>query len=102
MNCGLIRAVKSAVLSQILPAADDRKVWDVVASGLGDAVRLRAAYDLLANNSDDASMRKLEHLQHELEAVDGWMLEQRVERVLTRLKLDGDVFNEFTVRRLAQ
>ncbi len=82
---------KISVLSQILPAADDRKVWDVVASGLGDAVRLRAAYDLLANNSDDASMRKLEHLQHELEAVDGWMLEQRVERVLTRLKLDGDV-----------
>ncbi|NQZ31927.1 MAG: ATP-binding cassette domain-containing protein [Oceanospirillaceae bacterium] len=82
---------KISVLDQMLPAADERKVWDVVATGLSEAVTLRKEYDLLVCNTDDESMRKLEILQHKLEAVDGWMLEQRVERVLTRLKLDGDV-----------
>jgi len=80
-----------SVLDQILPAADGRKVWDVVASGLSQAVELRKEYDALVNNTDDDSMRKLEILQHKLEAVDGWMLEQKVERVLTKLKLDGEV-----------
>lgn len=82
---------KIAVLNQMLPAADERKVWDVVAQGLSDIVELRKEYDELVNNTDDQSMRRLEKLQHDLEAVDGWLLEQKVERVLTQLKLDGDV-----------
>ena len=81
---------KVSVLDQILPAADDRKVWDVVANGLSEAVLLRKEYDLLVANTDDESMRKLEILQPRLEAVDGWMLEQKVERVLTKLKLNGE------------
>ncbi|OUS27471.1 ABC transporter ATP-binding protein ['Osedax' symbiont bacterium Rs2_46_30_T18] len=79
-----------SVLNQILPAADDRKVWDVVAEGLSEAVSLRKDYDLLVNNTDAKSLKKLEKLQHKLEAVDGWMLEQKVEQVLTRLKLNGN------------
>lgn len=82
---------KIAVLDQILPAADERRVWDVVANGLPEAVALRKEYDVLVNNTDTDSLIKLEHLQYKLEAVDGWMLEQRVERVLTKLKLDGEV-----------
>jgi ATP-binding cassette subfamily F protein uup len=82
---------KIAVLNQVLPAADERKVWDVVAQGLSETVRLRKEYDSLICNTDDQSMRRLERLQHDLEAVDGWLLEQKVERVLTQLKLDGEV-----------
>lgn len=82
---------KIAVLNQVLPAADERKVWDVVAQGLSETVRLRREYDALVCNTDDQSMRLLEKLQTDLEAVDGWMLEQKVERVLMQLKLDGDV-----------
>ena len=81
---------KISVLNQILPAADDRSVWDVVAQGLSEAVALRKEYDLLVDFSDAASLKKLETLQVKLEAVDGWMLEQKVERVLTKLKLDGN------------
>ncbi|MGB1238517.1 MAG: ATP-binding cassette domain-containing protein [Pseudomonadales bacterium] len=81
---------KIAVLDQTLPAADDRRVWDVVASGLAQVVELRRQYDLLSSSSDAQSLKRLEQLQQQLEAVDGWLLEQRVERVLTRLKLDGD------------
>ncbi|MCJ8297980.1 MAG: ATP-binding cassette domain-containing protein [Pseudomonadales bacterium] len=81
---------KISVLDQILPVADERKVWDVVAEGLAEAVSLRKDYDLLVNNTDAKSLKQLEKLQHQLEAVDGWMLEQKVERVLTRLKLNGE------------
>jgi ATP-binding cassette subfamily F protein uup len=80
-----------AELAQALPAADERKVWDVVSSGIQDVVDLRARYDELSSRTDDAALTEMEHLQHELESKDGWMLEQRVERVLTKLKLDGEV-----------
>lgn len=81
---------KISVLNQILPAADERSVWDVVAQGLSEAVALRKEYDSIVDFSDNASLKKLETLQVKLEAVDGWMLEQKVERVLTKLKLDGN------------
>ncbi|RVU30581.1 MULTISPECIES: ATP-binding cassette domain-containing protein [Neptunomonas] len=80
-----------AELAQALPAADERRVWDVVAAGLSEVVAMRAEYDELASQTDSASLAKLESLQQQLEAVDGWHLEQRVERVLTKLKLDGEV-----------
>lgn len=80
-----------AELAQALPAADERRVWDVVAAGLSEVVTMRAEYDELASQTDSASLAKLESLQQQLEAVDGWHLEQRVERVLTKLKLDGEV-----------
>jgi len=79
-----------ACLAQALPAADERTVWDVIAEGLGDVRRLREEYDTLALNTDDASLKRLEQLQQQLEALDGWMLEQRIERILSRLGLDGE------------
>ncbi len=76
------------VLDQELPDADQRTVFEVVAEGLKHVQVLRAEYERLALDAhDDAGMKKLEQLQHRLEAVDGWNLEQKVERVLLRLKL---------------
>lgn len=83
-------ACRIAELAQALPAADERKVWDVVASGVQEIVDMRAQYDELSSATDAKSLARLDHLLHELEASDGWSLEQRVERVLTRLKLDGE------------
>ncbi len=79
------------VLDQELPDADQRTVFEVVAEGLKHVQLLRAEYETLAMEAhDDAGMRKLEQLQHRLEAVDGWHLEQKVERVLLRLKLPAE------------
>lgn len=82
-------ACRIAQLPQALPAADERRVWDVVAEGLQDIVNLRREYDEVASQ-DDISMSKLESLQQKIEALDGWQLEQNVERVLTQLSLDGE------------
>jgi ATP-binding cassette subfamily F protein uup len=74
----------------MLPAADERTVHDVVASGLAEVVELRRAYDTLSHNTDAASLKQLEELQHQLEARDGWHLEQQVQSVLDRLGLQPD------------
>jgi ATP-binding cassette subfamily F protein uup len=78
-----------AELPQAMPAADERRVRDVVTAGLQDILALREAYDELASSSD-VDMKKLDRLQHEIEAVDGWHLEQRVQRVIEQLELPGD------------
>ena len=71
----------------------DQDVFAVVAEGLGEIARTLVAYhDLmqnLGNAPDDAAMERLETLQHEIEAANGWRLNQRVEEVLVRVGLDG-------------
>ncbi|MCB1914738.1 MAG: ATP-binding cassette domain-containing protein [Rhodocyclaceae bacterium] len=67
-------------------------VFATVADGLGALARLigeyhRAVVEVAEHGTADAIAR-MEALQHELEAVDGWRLNQRVEQVLSRLGLD--------------
>ncbi|MGH1463139.1 MAG: ATP-binding cassette domain-containing protein [Neptuniibacter sp.] len=78
-----------AELPQAMPAADDRKVRDVVTSGLKDILQLRQAYDSMALE-EQVDMAELDRLQHKIEAVDGWHLEQRVQRVIEQLDLPAD------------
>ena len=58
-----------------------------------DAARLLQDYHealiAVAASSSAESLARLETPQHELEAVDGWRLNQRVEQVLSRLGLDA-------------
>lgn len=82
-------ACRIAELPQAMPAADERKVRDVVTEGLSDIAELRRAYDEKASAAE-VNLRELEILQHKIEAVDGWHLEQRVQRVLEHLNLPGD------------
>ncbi len=78
-----------AELPQSMPAADERRVVDVVTGGLAGIQAMRAEYDRLAM-SEQPDLKALEHLQHELEAVDGWQLEQRVQRIIEQLNLPAD------------
>src|SRR5204863_3198883 len=45
----------------------------------------------VAEGSTPALLEKLGRLQHELDELDGWRIEQRVELVLSRLNLPSDV-----------
>ncbi|WP_207063143.1 ATP-binding cassette domain-containing protein [Motiliproteus sp. SC1-56] len=83
--------LRVGVLEQELPHADEQSVAEVVAGGLADVQALLAEYDALAGcASDPQALKKLESLQQRIEAVDGWHLEQRVERVLSRLRLPAE------------
>ena len=83
----LRQGTKIAYLDQDLPHADEQDVYDVVAHGLTGVGDLLARYHHAALDGD---MKALEHIQHELEARDGWLLQQRVEKVISRLQLPGD------------
>src|SRR3990172_2562832 len=77
-------------------AQDSREsVFDVVAGGLAEVGGLLSRYHHtaaeLAHTHTAAGVQRLSDLQHELEARNGWELEQRVETVLARLGLDGTV-----------
>ena len=79
--------VKMARLQQTLPEAGDLSVYDVVASGLAEVGDLLAQYHHLVLEGD---MDKLARVQHELEAKDGWSLQQKVETTITQLQLPAD------------
>jgi ATP-binding cassette subfamily F protein uup len=78
-----------AWLRQTLPGADERTVYDVVAAGLAEIGGLLAEYHhLLQDGSPD--LAALARVQHQLEARDGWQLQQRVEATISQLQLPGD------------
>ncbi|WP_461536712.1 ATP-binding cassette domain-containing protein [Spongorhabdus nitratireducens] len=83
--------IRIGMLNQELPAADDRSVYEVVASGLEEAGKLISRYhELVAHADDPASLKQLEKVQQQLEAVDGWSLQQRVDTMIERLRLPAD------------
>ena len=79
-------------LAQDLPADDGASVYDVVATGLADVGSLLAEFHHVSHAvGDDASlMKRMEVLQHEIDACDGWSLGQRVDDMLARLDLPAD------------
>lgn len=86
--------VRIAHLAQEVSADSDETVFDVVAGGLPECGRLLSQYHHavaeLSHEPTPAAMDRLADLQHQLEAVNGWELEQRVENILSRLDLAGD------------
>jgi len=80
-------------LAQEIPRHADASVFDLVAEGLGDLGALVARYYRLSHglgaNSGPQDLERLSRVQHELEERGGWAIEQRTERVISRLGLDG-------------
>lgn len=71
-------------------------IFEAVAEGLGDLQQTiidyhQVTHDMGMPDADiDALMNKMQTLQHDLDAQNGWAAQSRVETVLTRLKLDAD------------
>ena len=83
--------LKIGQLPQELPEAGDSKVYDVVAAGLAGVGELLAEYhSLVTGDMGDAELARLEKVQSQLEAKDGWRLDQLVQTTLTRLGLPED------------
>ncbi len=86
--------MRVAYLAQEATLDSSQSVFAVVAGGLPELGQMITDYHqavaALEHAHDMASLQRLAELQHVLEAAGGWELEQRVERVLSRLQLDGD------------
>ena len=82
--------VKIAMLPQDVPDDLPGTVYDVVASGSQEHVELLHEYHELtiqlqiARGADTGLMRKLEEVQHRIEACGAWHYHQRVETVLAK------------------
>ncbi|MBD2836628.1 ATP-binding cassette domain-containing protein [Pseudomonas sp. JM0905a] len=84
-------ALKIGELPQELPLADDRTVFDVVAEGLAEVGKLLAEYHHLSLHiNDEHDLTRLARVQQDLEARDGWRLQQLVDSTLSRLQLPAD------------
>lgn len=68
-------------------------VYEVVSAGLGEFGKLLAEYHHAVHhvsNSDPAALDRLSLLQHRIEAMHGWNINQKVDMVLSRLNLPPD------------
>ena len=81
--------VRLARLEQTLPEADQTSVYNMVASGLEETGRLLGQYHQLVLD-ENTDMDVLARVQQQLESVDGWNLQQRVETTISQLQLPAD------------
>jgi ATP-binding cassette subfamily F protein uup len=69
-------------------------VFQATVAGLGELSALLAEYHAALNNleaaTDDAALARMQRAQEALERRDGWRIEQRVETVLSKLRLPPD------------
>jgi ABC transport system ATP-binding/permease protein len=86
--------VKVARLTQEIPRGEEGSVFEVVSAGLGDlGVLLRDYFNLshaLGTSPSEDALTRLARVQQQLEDGGGWEIEQRTERVITRLGLDPE------------
>jgi ABC transport system ATP-binding/permease protein len=95
------QGVKITLLTQEVPQSLFGSVFDVVSSAFGEQGKLLAAYHhvsaKLAHDHSEKLMTELEDVQHKFEAAGGWQMQQRVDEILTRLKLPEDAeFSELS------
>jgi ATP-binding cassette subfamily F protein uup len=87
--------VRIARLGQEAPADAGERVLDVVMDGLGELGAAVGEYLHLSHalattaESSDRDLARLAAVQQRLEAEGGWAIEQRAERVISRLGLDA-------------
>ena len=86
--------LKIAVLDQEPRGDLQGSIFDVVAMGLGsNAKYLQDYHHALHNfseNNNDKTIAELQRAQDQVDIHNAWQLNQQVEEVLSRMKLDGD------------
>ena len=91
---GEITAGQNLIVSQLeqtLPEAMDLYVRDVIRDGLTQVEALLAEYARKSKlDLDKHGLRELEELHARIDTHDGWHMDQRVETMVTELKLPAD------------
>ena len=85
------RGYRIASLSQEIPRDLTQTVYDVVAEGIPEVGQKLVQYhQLLLQPDAEMDLDKLSRLQQEIEALDGWSLDQKVMTIITQLALPKD------------
>ncbi|PIQ44059.1 MAG: ABC transporter ATP-binding protein [Gammaproteobacteria bacterium CG11_big_fil_rev_8_21_14_0_20_46_22] len=90
-NIEVRQNIRIAALAQDVPRAQDASVFEVVLQGFAEAAPLLTAYEKLSRNLQPERIGEFEKLQQAIEANDWWQLQNKVQTVLSRLGLDGEV-----------
>jgi len=87
------QGIRVSRLAQEVPEATEGTIYSVVAQGLDKVGQLLVRFHELSHQlaEDMSLMPEFEKVQHELEALNGWQLGQRIDQVLSRLDLEADV-----------
>ena len=83
-----------ARLEQEVPDDQEHSVHFMVAEGLGEQGALLSEHAELVHHlgdGDDKVLARFQELSDEIEALGAWQLSQRVDTVLSKLNLDGDM-----------
>ena len=81
--------LKISCLRQEVPEDSNRSVHDIVADGLGRPGELLVEYRNLSAQASSSNLERLDAVQHEIELLDGWNINQKVDAVLDRLDLSA-------------
>ncbi|MEN9434182.1 MAG: hypothetical protein RLZZ422_1771 [Pseudomonadota bacterium] len=87
--------VRITRLQQDVPEGSDITVFNLVAEGLGEVAILLQRYHALSHQiastpSDHSLLHELHEVQQQIDDLNGWQLNQRVETVISRLDLEAD------------
>jgi ABC transport system ATP-binding/permease protein len=85
--------LRVAHLEQEVPPPTDQTIFEVVASGLGQVGKLLLEYHQATQQACTAerpSFERLANLHAQIELLSGWNINQKVQTVLTRLRLPPD------------
>lgn len=85
--------LRIAHLEQEVPPDTEETIYEVVAAGLGEPGALLTEYHQLTHEvgaAERTSLQRLAELQTRIDALGGWNIGQKVERVLTRLGLPAN------------
>jgi ABC transport system ATP-binding/permease protein len=89
-------SVRIAWVPQEPPLDASQTVLEAVAEGLGDLRQLLLDYHHVsvemshAGADYDALLQRMQHLQHDLEAQNGWQAQSRIDTVISKLELPQD------------
>jgi len=88
------QGLRTASLPQDVPQELQGSTFEVVAGGLGQQGETLCRYHALSRqlerSGDQSLLPELLDVQHALDAAGSWPLQQRIEQMLTRLKLEAD------------
>ncbi len=87
------QGLRVARLEQDIPRNLQGTIYEAIAQGLGPIGVHLSCYRKLSQRMEQGEIdlhNELSDVQHELESCDGWAHQQRIEQVLSRLKLPAD------------
>ena len=90
----LKKGVKLSRMEQEVPIDLAGSVYTIVAKGLDEAAKFMIEYheasQLVGVDPSEQHLEMLSRAQHHLESIDGWLLNQQVDTILSQLQLNPD------------